>query len=259
MLQGDGGRLGEGEQMSLALRHGWRSRPEANHPEVETLKDLAGVFARFVYYAYLWLLIFALLPLVWGWRPVVVTSGSMGPTVRTGDVVVAMPYDGQDIGVGTVIVFSQNDKLVTHRISEVRDDGTFLTAGDANQGQDSSPVAPSQVEGVGRILVPSVGLPIAWVGNNDWYPLAYFGILLIGFGLFMRARRGRRIRWESGPKATSIAERLKHLERKKPVPDRASEPQAIAGHESSRPPDDSDPGDEASDPYGRIDLHDALH
>ncbi len=246
--------------MSLALRHGWRSRPEQTHPEVETLKNLAGVLARVAYFASLWLLAFALLPLLWGWRPVVVTSGSMAPSVRTGDVVVAAPYDGQELRPGTVIVFTQGEKLVTHRISAIQPDGTYLTAGDANQGQDSSPVAPSQVEGFGRMLVPTVGLPVAWVGNGDWYPMAWFGVMLVGFGLFVRARRGKRIRWAASRSAPSLTERLKHLERNEPASARAPDPQTAEGHDSSPLLGDSEPADEVSDPdpFGRFALHDAL-
>ncbi len=248
--------------MSLALRDGWRSRPEATHPEVETLKDIGGVLARFGYFAYLWLLLIALAPLLWGWRPVVVTSGSMAPSVHTGDVVVAMPYDGQELGEGTVIVFSQNDRLVTHRIASVQPDGTYLTAGDANQGEDSSPVSPSQIEGVGRILVPTVGLPVAWVGTGEWYPMAWFGVMLVAFGLFVRARRGRRIRWNDHRARASISGRLADLERTLPP----------VKHRSSRqldglqpmPPARAAPGeggefeDDAPDPFTRIAVHTAV-
>ena len=45
----------------------------------------------------------ATLPALFGYRPVVVTSGSMEPAIRTADVVVTAGTDGNDLNVGMVI------------------------------------------------------------------------------------------------------------------------------------------------------------
>ncbi len=98
------------------------------------------------------------------WTSVVITSGSMSPPFRIGDVVVASPHDGRGLDPGTVVVFSDPARpgLVTYRIESVNPDGSYLTSGDANRQPDSTPLRPEQVVGVGRMLVPLIGLPLVW-------------------------------------------------------------------------------------------------
>ncbi|MGH1491032.1 MAG: signal peptidase I [Acidimicrobiales bacterium] len=96
------------------------------------------------------------------WSPVVVTSGSMAPSIRAGDLVfVAAPADDL-ISQNSVITFRDLEgELVTHRVFAVEDDHV-VTKGDANEVPDTDPVALDQIAGIGRMVVPLVGLPVAW-------------------------------------------------------------------------------------------------
>ncbi len=126
----------------------------------------AGALGLFVLFTAAWLAAWAMIPAaVLGWQALVITSGSMQPTIERGDVVVAAPYRGEEIGGGTVIVFEDPGGLglVTHRIHVVLDDGRFLTKGDANARTDSTPIEREHIRGVGRILVPLIGLPSQWL------------------------------------------------------------------------------------------------
>lgn len=119
----------------------------------------------------LWLLAFVAIPaIVFGWVPTVITSGSMGPLIRAGDVVlVEEPQAPNDLAPGTVVTYrdpSRPDRLVTHRILGTTPDGRYRTQGDANTVADSAPVRPSDVVGVGRLAVPLVGLPVLWIRND---------------------------------------------------------------------------------------------
>lgn len=127
-----------------------------------------------------WLTLFVIVPTLGGWSSVVITSNSMAPTIRSGDVVVAAPHNGAGLGTGTVVVFQDpvGDGLITHRISAVNDDGTYQTRGDANRVEDSIPLAPNQVEGVGKILVPLVGLPALWVWTDAWLALGLWAAMM---------------------------------------------------------------------------------
>jgi len=100
----------------------------------------------------------------------VITSGSMTPALRPGDVVVAVPPDRDALGEGAVVVFSDPNRpgLITHRLVAVNSDGTYVTQGDANPNSDSTPLAADQLVGVARLRVPYVGLPMAWLGSGDW-------------------------------------------------------------------------------------------
>jgi signal peptidase I len=119
----------------------------------------------------LWLTVWVLLPTgLMGLRPMLVTSGSMEPLIRTGDVVLIGDHDAEDLAPGTVVTFhdaSRDGRLVTHRIEAVGDDGSYTTRGDANRSPDATPVRPDDVVGVGRLLVPMIGIPLTWLHGGD--------------------------------------------------------------------------------------------
>lgn len=119
----------------------------------------------------LWLTVWVLVPTgLLGLRPMLVTSGSMSPLIRTGDVVLVGEHDGEDLAPGTVVTFrdaSREGRLVTHRIEAVSDDGSYTTRGDANPTPDAAPVRPEDVVGVGRLLVPLIGTPLTWLHGGD--------------------------------------------------------------------------------------------
>ena len=141
-----------------------------------------GIGGLLVAYATLWLAAWAVLPaLLPGWRSVVISSGSMSPSIRTGDVVVVAPSDGQGLSPGTVAVFSDPavSGTVTHRIVGVNPDGSYRTKGDANPEADSTPFSPEQVVGVGRLVVPYAGLPLTWYWKGAWPKLAIWGFFVV--------------------------------------------------------------------------------
>lgn len=121
--------------------------------------------------------------LVPGLRPTVVTSGSMEPAIRRGDVVLYRAVD-DDIGPGTVLVFDDADGHSTvHRAVIIEDDGSIVTRGDANHSVDPVPVPASAVDGEGVVLVPWIGLPRVWWADDDLVSLAA-ALVLFGFTVF---------------------------------------------------------------------------
>lgn len=89
-------------------------------------------------------------PLVMGFRPVVVLSGSMEPTYRVGSVIYYQKTPFEQIQVGDPITFlsSENGVMVTHRVVEKDETGrAFGTEGDANGGRDPGMVPYENVVG----------------------------------------------------------------------------------------------------------------
>lgn len=91
-----------------------------------------------------------------GYKPFIVLSGSMEPTIMTGDMVLVKETDTQNLQKGDVIAYKSGEAVITHRIMEVKqEDGKtqYITQGDANDSEDTLPVEASAVEGryVGRI------------------------------------------------------------------------------------------------------------
>jgi signal peptidase I len=132
----------------------------------EPWSALVGVLLSALYlWVITWLALSVLLPvLILGWSPVAISSGSMEPTIRTGDVILASEPE-HPLKPGQVITFvdaARSGQLVTHRIHSVDDSGAYRTKGDANASPDSTLVAPDDVVGRGRVLVPMAGLPRMW-------------------------------------------------------------------------------------------------
>ncbi|MFE4641925.1 hypothetical protein, partial [Streptomyces sp. NPDC056730] len=51
-------------------------------------------------------------------------------------------------------------RLLTHRVHRVLPDGDLITKGDANSTPDSTPIRPRALQGVARLRVPGIGLPV---------------------------------------------------------------------------------------------------
>jgi signal peptidase I len=86
------------------------------------------------------LLLAIALPLAFGARPLVVLSGSMEPTLATGDVVVVKRISPREAHTGDVVTYrNPQGSLVTHRVRSVRASGhryELVTKGDANNASE---------------------------------------------------------------------------------------------------------------------------
>jgi len=108
-----------------------------------TARGTAGLAAGL---AVLGALTYAVL-LVAGFRPVVVYSGSMEPTVPVGSLVFTRNVPSSEVRVGDVVTFQdpyEPGRLVTHRIVQVIDRPAGLayrTKGDANPSRDPWAIA----------------------------------------------------------------------------------------------------------------------
>ncbi|MBI4939706.1 signal peptidase I [Kineosporia sp. A_224] len=140
-----------------------------------------------------WLFVLACLalwslgPLVVGWRPAVVVTGSMLPTIRPGDVVVVDP-GATGLHRGEIVLVrdaSQPSGRVAHRVVEVKGNGDLVTKGDANPTADRAPRHPADVVGRVRLVVPAAGR-LAMLrhgptrGDLAWAGVAVLACLTLG-------------------------------------------------------------------------------
>ena len=89
---------------------------------------------------------------VFGYSILRVVTGSMEPTIFTGDYIIVHKMAPAELKEGDIITYFTEDEeikdlLVTHRIINVNDDGTFITQGDANPIPDDIPVKPERILG----------------------------------------------------------------------------------------------------------------
>ena len=102
-------------------------------------------------------------PIAWGWRPLAVLSGSMAPTLETGDEIIVRPVAPVALHVGDIVTYndpSRGNVLVTHRVRDVRvtkDTVHVITRGDANDGSERWSVAAGGRVGRVAYRVPQLG------------------------------------------------------------------------------------------------------
>jgi signal peptidase len=129
----------------------------------------------------------ATLPLL-GHGLLVVKSGSMSPSVNTGDAVLVRRLDvprTRTLDTGTIVTFSSPDNdglLVTHRIIDVKTFGhagpTYVTKGDANELPDASLLTVDRLVGVVAGHIPRGGYVLYALQQPQILGMAFVALLL---------------------------------------------------------------------------------
>ncbi len=131
---------------------------------------------------------------VLGFYPMIVTTGSMEPTLPAGSMVIA--HREADYAVGDIITFRQEGAVVTHRIIE-KTAAAYRTRGDANNTPDDAAVPPADVLGRVVLCLPGAGELLMLLQK----PL---GILLLAAGgailIFLPEKRGAEQHEDTGKK-----------------------------------------------------------
>lgn len=122
-------------------------------------------------------------PMVAGYRPVVVLSGSMEPTYHVGSIIYYKEAPFEQITQGDPITFHAGDggSLITHRVVEKSEmNREFVTKGDANESADPNPVSYSNVAGkTSKLTIPYAGYLIS-VGRKPAVLAVLAAILVLG-------------------------------------------------------------------------------
>lgn len=128
-----------------------------------------------------------------GYQPLVVQSGSMAPALRTGDAVISRVVGPSAVDAGDVVTFvdsTRGDRLVTHRVVEVRRQGdqySFVTKGDSNSGVERWDIAENDSLGRLTLRIPKLGFVVAVTSAPAWRAL--LGALAIGMLTVTAVRR----------------------------------------------------------------------
>ncbi len=140
--------------------------------------------------------LFILSPFIWGVRFVTLDSGSMGPTIPQGSLVIITPTEPADIHVGDVISYRPpgSATVVTHRVASIVGEGerlSFRTRGDANENVDGYLVPADRL--VGRVWKQAPLLGAA--ANAMRGPAGFIGLILVpAAGLFVLELRRMKIK-----------------------------------------------------------------
>lgn len=91
-----------------------------------------------------------------GFQLSTVASGSMRPTMDTGDMVILVDVPFEKLDVGDVTQFWREGVMIIHRVHEINGE-TIIMKGDANNVPDSDLVFPNQIQGKMIAIIPKIG------------------------------------------------------------------------------------------------------
>ena len=94
---------------------------------------------------------------------------------------------GRSLSTSSTTLPPSQDRLLTHRIVEPATTAPTRAPGDANDVTDVTAVTVGDMEARAILLVPYVGIPVAWLRAGQWLELALW--LLLTIAAFVTARR----------------------------------------------------------------------
>ena len=110
-----------------------------------------------------------------GIQSFVVLSGSMQPAIPVGGIVYTQKQASYQ--KGDIVAFKSGDVNVTHRIVDVKNDGSFQTKGDANNASDSKTIPVNDIFGKQVFFLPYAGRLIIFLKTpQGFFPLIIFPI-----------------------------------------------------------------------------------
>ena len=125
------------------------------------------------------------IPMPLGFGLAEVLSDSMYPTIKTGDVIMVVPQDEYE--VGDIVAFEDGSMIVTHRIIEENEDGTFVTKGDyIGNSKDDMPLQERYI--IGKVVKNFAGLgPFVSIMQSPL--IIMLSILIIAMLLYLSTKK----------------------------------------------------------------------
>lgn len=94
---------------------------------------------------------------IFGYKSYIIKTNSMEPTISINDVVIAKKVEKEQIKTGDVITFLQDGEVITHRITQIDDNGEYTTKGDNNNIEDTIKINYEDIEGKHILTIPYLG------------------------------------------------------------------------------------------------------
>lgn len=118
------------------------------------------------------------IPKIFGCTYLNVLTGSMEPEIKVKDLAIGVPVkDVSKLQVGDVITYKDGRMLITHRITEVLENGNFITKGDANEVADFNEVTKNQIVTKYIFKIPYAGMVIAKLQDTFFLALVWLIIM----------------------------------------------------------------------------------
>ena len=140
------------------------------------VKFIKNIILKLIY-AIVFTYILVFVPVIIGYRPLVVLSGSMEPILKVGGILYYQKINIEDYKKGDILAYATENHIISHRIVDITNDG-FITKGDNNKVLDSK-VNLNQVLGKGtNFSIPYIGYYADFIYNHK-YILYFFTIYIV--------------------------------------------------------------------------------
>lgn len=146
---------------------------------MELIKKIIHIIANI---SYVLILLFLLVesPMLFGYEPLVVLSGSMEPTYKVGSIVYYHEVPEEELQVGDAITYELDDgTFITHRINSI-EDHKYRTKGDANNSVDPVEIEYSSIKGkVANVSIPFMGTVFVQFLNHHTLIIGILVVILV--------------------------------------------------------------------------------
>lgn len=122
-----------------------------------------------------------------GYKNFTIVSGSMEPTIMTGDTIFVKEVPQYKLQKNDIISFKYNNIITTHRIVDITTENgkqKYITKGDHNNSEDEHKVSYDEIEGKFQFKLSGLGKVLKFLQNKViWIILV---IILLGSYLLNR-------------------------------------------------------------------------
>ena len=119
---------------------------------------------------------------IFGCKAYVITTNSMSPKLKDGDVLITKKVNEEILKVGDIITFKKNGINITHRITKIDEENgqkIYTTKGDNNTLEDSEKVKFEEIEGKSLVKIPFLGKIIKCIQNQTVFLIIILLILIL--------------------------------------------------------------------------------
>lgn len=97
---------------------------------------------------------------LFGYKPVLVLTGSMEPTLKTNSVAIVKKINYNEVKKDDILMYKIEDKVITHRVIE-KNKNEIITKGDNNQSKDAYLIKKENVKGIVVYKLNFLSVPIS--------------------------------------------------------------------------------------------------
>lgn len=118
---------------------------------------------------------------IFGYKSYIIKTNSMEPTIGINDVVIAKKVEKKEIKKGDVITFLQDGEVITHRITQIDEEGNYTTKGDNNNIEDTFKITYDNIEGKHILTIPFLGAIVLALDNKIVFLIITLIVLIFMF------------------------------------------------------------------------------